>query len=118
MAEHPTIKAFYALQSGGYPTEQLLVIERDEGGQKAPIVCAFFADAEMDVFMVEYGPEEEIILHAADVTHITTAPFQLEQISNLYAPAQSLIDELRDYFDDEAGEWSGHEHLITRPNPT
>jgi len=94
MADRHIFKDLYELQSGGLPLEQVLVIETVDNGQKVPTVCASFADAEMDVFIVEYGPEDEIILHAEDVTHITTAAFQLQQIMDFFAEAQSLNAEI------------------------
>lgn len=112
MTEHPTIQKVLEAQSGNYPLDKLIAIEIDG----IPIVCVFFADAEMDVFMVQYGPEEEIIIHAEGVTHITTAPFQLEAICRFYDKAQNMIEELRQYADDDFENWSGHEHLITRPS--
>lgn len=57
-------RSLYEYQSGGYPMEQVLVVEDDDNGQTVPKVCAFFADAEMDVFMVEYGYDGEITLDA------------------------------------------------------
>ena len=90
MTDRRKFKDLYEYQSGDLPLEQVLAIEIVDNGQRVPIVCAFFADAEMDVFMVQYGPdEEEITLHAEGVTHISTAPFQLQQIIDLY-PGSSV----------------------------
>ena len=114
MPTHRGIKRLYEYQSGGYPLEQVLIIEGEDNGQKVPQVCAFFADDEMDVFMVEFGHDGEIIFYTADVTHIATHPSQLELIASLAEQAIALREEL-DTFMDEDG-WSGHEHLITRPS--
>ena len=69
----------------------------------------------MDVFMVQYNPDDEIILHTKNVTHISTAPFQLQQIIDLCPEAQSLIAEIAKTMDED-GELAGYEHLLTRPS--
>jgi len=93
--------------------EQVLILEDEENGQTVPKVCAFFSDFEMDVFMVEYGYDDQITLHAEGVTHIATGPEQLEKIASLSSEAQSLMEELDSFIKDE--QWVGHEHLITKP---
>ena len=115
MPKTPEIKSLYEYQSGGYPMDQVLIIEGGDDGQKVPLVCAFFADDEMDVFMVEFGHDGEIVFHTADVTHIATNPSQLDLIASLAEQAIALREELDTFMDDDSG-WSGHEHLITRPN--
>lgn len=50
MAKH---RALYEYQSGGYPMEQVLVLEAEDNGRIVPKICAFFGDADMDVILVE-----------------------------------------------------------------
>lgn len=105
-------KKVYELQSGGYPLGQALVINNADN---EPMVVAYFADEEMDVFAVEYDIEGGVTIHAEDVTHITTTPHQLHQIIALAPTAVSLCEELFACWDDEKETWIGHEHLISIP---
>ena len=115
MPDNPTIKGLYELQTGGYPLEQVLLIEREEDGRKIPTVCAFFADLEMDVFFVEFGYDDDIILHAEDLAHITTTPYQLEQIASLSDQGFALVEELMSLSEDGVLKPSVYAHLLTQP---
>ncbi|WP_288959894.1 hypothetical protein [uncultured Sulfitobacter sp.] len=99
--------SLYDLQSGGYPMEQVLIIQAEDNDQIVPKVVAFFADAEMDVFMVEYGYDGEITLHAEDVTHISTFTAQLEKIISLTAQGETLRKEVDGFMNDDDGCVSG-----------
>lgn len=116
MADRTSMKHVFEYQSGGYPMEQVLVLEVEDNGVKVPSVCAFFADAEMDVFRVSYGPEGAITIHAEGVEYIETGPHQLSQIAALASEAEVLNEELANFMDDDAETWLGHDHLITKPN--
>ncbi len=94
---------------------QIVVVEIDENGSTVPLVCAFFPDAEMDVFMVEYSIEGDIVLHCEGVTHITTGPEQLSEIVALQDSATSLNDELSELYNDEIDGWADYQHLLTPP---
>ena len=94
---------------------QIVVIEVNDNGSTAPLVCAFFPDAEMDVFMVEYGIEGDIVLHCEDITYITTDTFQLSKIIALQDSAASLNDELSELFNADLDDWSDYQHLLTPP---
>lgn len=94
---------------------QIVVVEVDDNGSTVPLVCAFFADAEMDVFMVEYGIDGDIVLHCEGVTHITTGPEQLSEIVALQGCATALNYELSDLYNDEIDGWADYQHLLTPP---
>lgn len=111
------MRALYEYQTGGYPLDQVMVVEDGDNGVSIPKICAFFADAEMDVFLVEYGPHGEVTIHTKHLTHIATSADQLSRIASLAADAETLRAEVNTFYDNESETWSGHEHLITRPRP-
>ena len=107
-----SFKKVYELQSGGYPLNQVLVVLVDD----EPVVRAFFADDEMDVFAVDYDDAGVIIFHVDDFEYLSINTQQLLRIVELATEAAALSNELRSHWDDEKETWVGHEHLITHPN--
>lgn len=112
-----SLKPFLEYQSGGYPLGQVLVVEIEQEGVTDPMVCAFFADVEADVYRVEFGPEGEIKFDTNDYAYLTIDPEQLEQILALVPEAVALNRELSTLFGDD-GEWKDYQHLVTKPKTT
>lgn len=105
-------KGLFEAQSGGYPLEQVLMIEtKSEHGDTEPAVVAFFADAEMDVYCVEFGVDGEIKFDTSDFSYLSVYPEQLTKMVSLSKEAAALRSELSEYFDADSGDWKNHEHL-------
>lgn len=109
------VKDLFEYQSKGLPMEQVLLLEKNDDGNKVPVVCAFFAAAEVGVFLVEFRKDGGIFIHVEGSHHIMTHPAQLQTICDLHVAAESLHEVLAGFIDDE-GEFAGYQHLLTTPN--
>lgn len=108
------LRGLFELMSGGYPLgKPLVIIDPEEG----PVVCAFFADLELDVFRVDYGGEDDITLHAKDVTNILATRSLLHEIAAIADSAERLHRRLWRCFNRSKDAWNDEAlaKLVTVP---
>lgn len=112
MIDSETIfQRLYELQTGGFPLNQVLILEKDG----SPCVCAFFADLEMDVFEIQFDPEGCIEIQTADLAYIAVSAGILEQIGLLLDDAIAKWDDLDDFWSEDG--WRGWEGLSDGKHP-
>ena len=110
--EDTPIERFLLSQSYGFPLDKAMIVKCPEGG---PDVIGCFADIELDVHMVKFGPEGEIEIQTQEMQYVSLSADDCWLLVDMREEADQLWAKLEEFWTDD-GEWVGWEHLITIPD--